>query len=102
MTIDINRFDQDKAQPLSAFLVKMVQSFQPPQDMSINEKQAFKEGVYWAFDFLMEKGGNHLTLPPIQRKLRWWEVKHDSRCNIEVLGAEPLAPDGDCTCGAVR
>ena len=31
----------------------------------------------------------------------WWEVEHHPRCNIEVLGAEPLQPGGDCTCGAI-
>lgn len=31
---------------------------------------------------------------------RWWEKEHDERCNIMVLGAEPLQRGGDCTCGA--
>jgi hypothetical protein len=28
-------------------------------------------------------------------------VDHDARCNITVLGAEPLIPGGDCTCSAM-
>lgn len=29
---------------------------------------------------------------------KWFEVEHEPRCNIEVLGAEPLIEGGDCTC----
>ncbi len=29
---------------------------------------------------------------------KWFEVDHEPRCNIEVLGAEPLIDGGDCTC----
>ncbi len=32
---------------------------------------------------------------------KWWEVEHHPRCNIEVLGAEPLQLGGDCTCAAL-
>lgn len=30
----------------------------------------------------------------------WWEKEHSDRCNIMVLGAEPLMVGGDCTCDA--
>ncbi len=29
---------------------------------------------------------------------KWFEVDHEPRCNIELLGAEPLVEGGDCTC----
>ena len=31
----------------------------------------------------------------------WRTVEHHNRCNIEVIGAEPLIEGGDCTCGAI-
>lgn len=30
----------------------------------------------------------------------WWEKDHDDRCNISIIGAEPLIVGGDCTCEA--
>lgn len=32
---------------------ELLKTFKPPADMSINEKQAWKEGVYYAYDLLM-------------------------------------------------
>ena len=32
-------------------------------------------------------------------KTAWWRKEHDDRCDIVVLGAEPLQVGGGCTCG---
>ncbi len=32
---------------------ELLKNFKPPADMSMNEKQAWKEGIYYAHDFLM-------------------------------------------------
>lgn len=32
-------------------------------------------------------------------KTAWWKKTHNERCDIEVLGAEPLQIGGGCTCG---
>ena len=31
----------------------MLQGFAPPADMSLNEKQAWKEGIYYAYELIM-------------------------------------------------
>ena len=49
-----DRLIEAGAERVHQLFSRMLQRFQPPADMSINEKVAFKEGVHWAFDFLIE------------------------------------------------
>ncbi len=33
--------------------VDLLKNFKPPSDMSVNEKYAWKEGVYYSYDLIM-------------------------------------------------